>query len=119
MILADENISEVVVTRLRSDGWKVMHVAELAPSISDTEVLELAAAHGSLILTADKDFGELVVGQSLPCKGVILVRLAGVPIPRRAEMISTLLSECMNELDGAFTVLSANGRVRIRRFQNG
>jgi predicted nuclease of predicted toxin-antitoxin system len=118
MILADENIPDVVVARLRADGLEVLHVAEVAPSIPDTEVLALALQHDALILTADKDFGELVVGESRPSKGVLLVRLAGVPVARRAEMVSVLFRDCMHDLLGAFSVLSANGRVRIRHFQN-
>lgn len=42
------------------------------------------------------------------------MRLAGVPHSKRAEMVSALFRECGAELDGAFTVLSADGRVRIR-----
>jgi predicted nuclease of predicted toxin-antitoxin system len=61
--VADENIDRQIVDRLRQDGHIVMSVAEMDPGISDDVVLDLANQEGSLLLTADKDFGELVFRQ--------------------------------------------------------
>ncbi|KYF50440.1 hypothetical protein BE08_17255 [Sorangium cellulosum] len=61
MILADENIAAPIVERLRADGVTVLQVAEIAPTVADSEVLRLAAEHDAIVLTGDKDFGELVV----------------------------------------------------------
>ncbi|WP_437834176.1 DUF5615 family PIN-like protein [Sorangium sp. So ce1153] len=115
MILADENIAVSILERLRADGVTVLHVAEIAPTISDGEVLRLAAERDAIVLTDDKDFGELIVREGHAHRGVVLLRLAGVPYPKRAEMVSALFRECSAELEGAFTVLSADGRVRIRK----
>ncbi|WP_437689752.1 DUF5615 family PIN-like protein [Sorangium sp. So ce176] len=114
MILADENIAAPILERLRADGLTVLQVAEIAPTIADSEVLRLAAEHNAIVLTDDKDFGELVVREGCAHRGVVLLRLAGVPYPKRAEMVSALFHECGAELEGAFTVLSNDGRVRIR-----
>lgn len=58
--VADENLDKQIVERLRQDGHTVWHVAEMEPGISDDVVLELANREVALLLTADKDFGELV-----------------------------------------------------------
>ncbi|MGK4004642.1 DUF5615 family PIN-like protein [Sorangium sp. So ce1036] len=113
--MADENIAAPILVRLRADGITVLHVAEIAPTISDSEILRLAAERQAIVLTDDKDFGELVVRAGCAHRGVVLLRLAGVPYAKRAEMVSGLFREYGAELEGAFTVLSADGRVRIRK----
>lgn len=58
--IADEGIDRPIVDRLRQEGYSVWYIAEMAPSISDDMVLKLANDQKALLLTADKDFGELV-----------------------------------------------------------
>ena len=58
-MLADENINQQIVERLRQDGHTVWYVVEMEPGISDDVVLDLANREGALLLTGDKDFGEL------------------------------------------------------------
>jgi predicted nuclease of predicted toxin-antitoxin system len=75
-------------------------VAELAPAISDEQVLERANREQALLLTADKDFGELVYRQRRAATGIVLLRLAGLPAERKAELTSAAFAEHGNELTG-------------------
>ena len=59
-LLADESIDLQIVDRLRQDGHLVHYIAEMEPGISDDVVLDLANQDTAVLLTADKDFGELV-----------------------------------------------------------
>jgi predicted nuclease of predicted toxin-antitoxin system len=59
-ILADESVDRQIVERLRQDGHEVLYIAEMEPSIEDDLVLERANERSALLVTADKDFGELV-----------------------------------------------------------
>ncbi len=59
-LMADECVDQQIVDRLRGEGHKVLYIAEMAPSIPDEKVLENANQNNALLLTADKDFGELV-----------------------------------------------------------
>ncbi len=78
-LLADEGVERQVVERLRLDGHTVLYIAEMEPSITDDLVLERANAITALLLTADKDFGELVFRElRLSSGGVVLLRLAGL-----------------------------------------
>lgn len=113
-LLADESVDQQIVARLRRDGHAVLYVAELSPSVSDDVVLQQARASNSLLLTADKDFGELVFRQRLLHSGVILLRLAGLSSERKAVLVSMTLRERTDELVGAFSVISP-GAVRIRK----
>lgn len=74
-ILADENVPWNVVTALKADGHDVTSMRTVAPGSSDVQVLALALAEGRIVLTFDKDFGELAfrLGQQAT-SGVILLR---------------------------------------------
>lgn len=113
-LVADESIDRPVVERLRRDGHDVVYIAELAPSITDEEVLEQANNRGALLLTADKDFGELVFRQRLAHPGVVLLRLAGLSNTEKAEIVAGVCREHGAELRGAFSVVSP-AQLRIHR----
>ena len=85
-LVADEGVDRPVVERLRQDGHDVVYVAELSPSIPDEEVLQQTNARRAVLVTADKDFGELVFRQGLVHSGVILLRLAGLTNATKAEI---------------------------------
>lgn len=111
--LADEGVDRQVVERLRHSGHKVLYVAEMSPGIPDDVVLDLANREGALLLTADKDFGELVYLQRRITSGVLLLRLGGLSPESKAERIMTAVGEHGDELLQAFTVVTA-GALRIR-----
>ncbi len=58
--VADESVDQPIVTQLRQAGHTVLAIVEMEPSISDETVLEIANQQGMVLLTGDKDFGELV-----------------------------------------------------------
>jgi len=86
--LADESIDRQIVSRLRQDGHIVQFVAEMRPGISDESVLDLANKDALLLLTADKDFGELIFRRRLLMHGIVLIRLAGLSPSHKAEVVS-------------------------------
>jgi predicted nuclease of predicted toxin-antitoxin system len=113
--LADEGVDRQIVERLRQSGHEVLYIAEMEPSISDEEVLKRAHEKQALLITADKDFGEIVFHQKLlTVGGVILLRLLGLSPERKAEITSKAIENRSRELPSAFSVISP-GRIRIRR----
>lgn len=114
ILVADEGVDHAVVERLRRDSHDVVYVAELSPSISDEEVLRQANARRAILVTADKDFGELVFRQGLVHSGVVLLRLAGLPNATKAAIVAEVCRDRTAELLGAFSVVSP-GQVRIRQ----
>jgi predicted nuclease of predicted toxin-antitoxin system len=113
-IVADESVDRAIVERLRSDGHDVQYIAELHPGIADNFVLDQANERKALLLTADKDFGDLVYHQRRIHTGVVLLRLAGLSKERKAAIVSEVLRQRETELAGGFSVVSP-GAVRIRR----
>lgn len=113
-LLTDESIDQPIVKRLRENGHRIWYVAEMDPGISDELVLDLANRHEALLVTADKDFGELVFRQKRFAPGVLLIRLAGLSPARKASLVALALEEHQTELTQAFAVIEP-GYVRIRR----
>lgn len=112
--LADENMDVAIVERLRQDGHQVWYVAEMEPGIPDDEVLALANREGAILITADRDFGELVFRLRYLATGIILIRLAGLSISAKCDIISTTIQEHELELLSAFAVLAPTS-IRIRK----
>jgi predicted nuclease of predicted toxin-antitoxin system len=115
-ILADESVDQPVVQRLRQDRHAVLYVAEMEPGVSDDAVLDRAKQDNALLLTADKDFGELVFRQRRLTSGVILIRLAGLSPLSKAQIVAEAILKHSAELPQAFTVI-APGAIRIRRHE--
>jgi len=113
-LLADESVDQPIVERLRSEEFSVISIAELNPGIPDDSVLDQANDADALLLTADKDFGELVFRQGRIHNGVVLVRLFGLSVNEKANTVAGVFRDHTAELPGAFTVVSP-GMVRIRR----
>jgi len=112
-ILCDEGVDSQIVEQLRQDRYDVLYVAEMEPSISDDVVLQRANEHNALLVTEDKDFGELVYRQGLVHLGVVLVRLHGLSSASKARIVSATFIEHESEMTNSFTVISP-GMVRIR-----
>jgi predicted nuclease of predicted toxin-antitoxin system len=112
-LVADENVDAPIVATLRAAGHRIVYVQELDPGIDDDQVLDLANQSGALLLTSDKDFGELVFRQGLVHAGVILYRLAGLTGERKAAAILNVLRTHGDTLLAAFTLVSP-AHVRIR-----
>lgn len=112
--LADEGVDKQVVEQLRKDGHQVQYIAEMDPGISDNQVLEIAHRESAILLTADKDFGELFYRQRRLAPGVILLRLEGLSQANKARIVASAVHEHISELLRAFTVITPGG-IRIRQ----
>jgi predicted nuclease of predicted toxin-antitoxin system len=112
--LADENFPRPALEALRKAGWDVFSIAESSPGISDDEVIALCAKKQRVLLTFDKDFGELVFRRGLSAaSGVVLMRI--IPeSPEEAAGVALALVDSQPDLAGAFCVVT-RGRIRVRR----
>ena len=114
LILADENVERRVVLLLCDNGYAVDYIAEQASGIDDAAVLDRAVKGYDLLLTGDKDFGELHFHQGFAHKGVLLYRLDRMPTMDKARLILKTLQENEAELQFAFTVVTPV-KMRIRK----
>ena len=89
--LADESVSRRVIERLRADGFDVISIGETRSGAPDSVVLELADAEGWILITEDRDFGELVIRQRLGVRGLILLELDRVSNAAEAEAVAEVI----------------------------
>ena len=104
-LLADENIPRRMVEALRSHGHDVAWVCSDAPGSADSSVLAAARCDGRVLLTFDKDFGELAFRKGLPAGcGIVLFRMvAGSPTKIAQHAVAVL--ESRTDWSGHFSVI--------------
>jgi predicted nuclease of predicted toxin-antitoxin system len=110
--LADEGVDFRLVTALR-ERYPVVSIAEENPSVTDEEVLKLAVDTDSVLLTEDKDFGEMVFRRGLSLPGVVLIRLHGVQGAEKVHLIQKVFEQHLERLRGSFSVVTGKA-IRIR-----
>ena len=111
--LADEGIDRSIVNGLRLLNFDVYYVIEETRSLDDDVLLQIALDDDRILLTRDKDFGELVFRLNKAHAGVILVRLEGHTTLERADIVCRLILQYQAQLPNSFTVIQ-RGIIRIR-----
>jgi predicted nuclease of predicted toxin-antitoxin system len=112
--LADESCDCAVVQALRADGYDVLYISEFAPGAEDSQVMRLAAREERILLTEDKDFGQLVYAHGQKTYGVIFLRF---PISARKKIsrdVVRLVKQRGDELAECFVTVQP-GRIRLSR----
>jgi predicted nuclease of predicted toxin-antitoxin system len=87
--LADAHISIEMVAMLRGLGHDCLDALAMPPRMADVDVLHMAANDQRVVLTWDKDFGELVFLHAIACPGVALIR---VSLPNDTERVAHVRS---------------------------
>ena len=110
-IVADESVDFRIIIELRKLGLDVYAIVEEQPSITDEQVLTIAINFDALLITEDKDFGELVFRLRLPHKGILLIRIED-EITKISKVAETIAKN-YNELYGRFSVINEK-KLRIK-----
>ena len=112
--LFDVGVGRKAKQFLVAQGYDVKAVRDLDPRLPDSDILEIAVAETRLVVTMDKDFGELVYRSRRAHAGVLLLRLEAATGDEKVTVIKTLIENYADEISGMFAVY-ANGKLRIRR----
>jgi predicted nuclease of predicted toxin-antitoxin system len=111
--LADENVSGLVIGRLRDEGHDVVSIAETGPGTPDDQILNAAEADARILITEDRDYGEMVIRQRLGVRGVILLELDRLTNATEADTVAEVVSAHGERLAGNLVVVEP-GRIRVR-----
>jgi predicted nuclease of predicted toxin-antitoxin system len=111
--LADECVAAALVARLRAAGHDVVYMAEIAPAADDAEVMTMAQSDGRLLLTEDKDFGDLVFGHGRQVPGIILLRVDASLSALKARRLDATIARFGESLFGRYVTVEA-ARFRSR-----
>ena len=112
-LLAVECCDAQLVSALRGDGHDVVYLKETLPGSDDETVLQLATAQQRILLTEDKDFGELVVRLKLPAYGIVLLRMSSSDSSGKLARLRDLLQKHPQRLAGSFVVVDES-KARFR-----
>lgn len=111
--LVDESADARLVEALRALGHDAVFIVHShGPGLSDTEILAIAHAEQRILITDDRDFGDLVFNQGQPHSGVLYFRLATTDLPTKIERLTYALANHAEQLD-RFVVVTLR-RVRVR-----
>lgn len=86
----------------------MLSIYQESPGLGDIEVLRLAFDTGRVLITADKDFGEMIFREGRPHKGIILLRLGDERPSNKIDVIQ----QYSGQLPGNF-VVATDSTVRI------
>ena len=100
------------ISTLTTAGHDVVWVGDWSEDPGDAEILALAHAQGRVLVTLDKDFGELAVLHRQPHSGIL--RLVNWPARQQAQVCLHVLDRYGEQLQGGAIVTAEPGRIRIR-----
>ena len=110
--LIDTNLGRKFTSLLKQAGHAAIFAKDMLPLYSDEEILVRAEHEGRIIITNDKDFGELIFRLGRPSSGVILLRASTTDPNERFKLAKGILDKA----EGRFVVVK-EGQVRVRRLK--
>lgn len=112
--LANENFPLRSIRLLREANHRVVSILQEAPGSIDADILRRAHAEGLIILTFDRDYGELIYRHKIsPPAGVVYFRFAPATPTEPGEILLNILARDISSLSGRFTIIE-RGRMRQR-----
>ena len=117
-LLVDECTGPAVARWLSAQGHDVISIFHTDRGAPDPAVLARALAEDRILVTNDKDFGEMIFREGRPHRGVILLRLADERTASKIQVLEQLLHQHADQLTGNFVVASEeSARIVHRRHQ--
>ncbi len=110
--LADESCDATIARALQDAGHDITAVRDISPRAPDSVVIDLARRDARILLTEDRDFGQLVYASGSPHCGVVLLRYPFAARTAIARALVELAAQKGNAILGRFIVVQP-GRIRI------
>ena len=112
--MVDESAGKRIAEFLTDQGHNSISVTEKYLGFSDRDLLIRAQRQGRIIVTLDKDFGELIFYHRLNSHGLILLRLDDESVENKIRVLKGLLEKYPQRLKGSFITLT-DDKIRIRK----
>jgi predicted nuclease of predicted toxin-antitoxin system len=114
--MVDESSGAAVVIFLRRLGYDVLSASEIMRQAEDEDVLRLAEKDERILITNDKDFGELIFKSEKAHAGVILMRLRDESPENRVRVLQAVLDHHLERIPGNF-IVATEKNLRVRHFE--
>ncbi len=112
MIIADENLHQHFIDQLVAAGFELVSIRDELGGISDHEVAAFAKYKQGLLITEDKDFGELVYAHNLRGISIIFVRYDKSDLYEVTERLMRVATDYYEKTENYFITITAN-KIRI------
>jgi predicted nuclease of predicted toxin-antitoxin system len=109
----DVGVGKSVETYLQDAGYQVIIIREIDPSMTDLAILKIAQENQAMVITMDKDFGELIHSKKEQHDGVLLLRMEDATGSQKKEVIAYILTHFESEIKGKFCVYQSE-KLRIK-----
>jgi len=110
--VVDVGVGKKVERYLREAGCDVTAIRDINPRASDTEILKLAVEESRIVLTMDKDFGELVYRSGKAHAGVLILRMEDADGDAKTAVVGNILRKHSDKLENRFCVYQ-DGTLRV------
>ena len=116
-IVIDVGVGKVIEEWLSQQEYNTIAISKVNPEMTDYDIIQMANKEDAIIITMDKDFGELVFKTYLPHKGILLLRLDDAVSEEKLSAIQNILPDYLAQIQNHFSVYQ-NGKLRIRNYTN-
>lgn len=112
-LLLDENVGRSVVQSLISNGYDAVSAVEIGFGMPDADILRLALQEKRVLITLDKDFGQMIYQSRAEHCGVVLLRLQ----KESSENVGSVLLNFLNSYNGDIIdkfIVVTEDKIRVR-----
>jgi len=110
--LVDSCISKFVTESLRAQQHNVIWVPETGYDPGDEILMQQAYEENRILITAEKDFGDLVFVYNKP--HTTIIRLVATPPKKQMNLLETILENYSRELQENVLITASLSRIRIK-----
>lgn len=110
--LADVNIEKLIIDELKTLGYDIIWITDENPYLDDMNIIKIAQKENRILLTNDKDFGEIVFRQKLISSGIVLFRIKGQDTRKKLKLLRKVLISHKDKISKHFVVITKE-KIRI------
>ena len=104
--IADANVEKKIVDCLIKFGFDVKWIPDYNCEMDDEDLLTMANNEKRILITNDKDFGELVFLRKQNCAGIILIRVKGQDTKEKVELVEKLILNYKDKIPNHFSLIT-------------
>ena len=112
--VVDVGVGRIIEGWLVQQNFSVISIRFINPEMPDTAIIELAEKEDAIIISMDKDFGELIFKNKIQHKGILLLRLEDAVAEEKLAVIQNIFPEHLLNIKNKFAVYQ-NGKLRTRK----
>ena len=112
--LVDVGVGKSIEDFLSQSGYDTKAVRKIDPCLEDKKIIRIATSENRMVITMDKDFGELVYHSGMPHSGVLLLRLEDAVGSMKLQVVKHIIEKYSHQIKNCFCVFQ-NDRFRIKK----